>query len=126
MVRYLIKQSLLSLAKLFVFVSLMFFLIQVVMPGDFVDQFSMTCNVSCRDALRAQLGLDLPVGQRYLHWLGQIIRFDLGRSMRQESVAEMIGRLVPATLLVFLTGTGVAFLIGLLPLLPVVRQLSRS
>ncbi|KAA3645806.1 MAG: ABC transporter permease [Chloroflexi bacterium] len=113
MAQYLIRQTLLSLVKLFVFITLMFFLIQIVMPFDFVDQFAQNCNAACREALREQLGLDLPITQRYFNWLGQIVRFDLGRSLRQESIADVMTRLVPATLLVVLPGTAIAFVIGL-------------
>lgn len=114
MTRYLVRQTLVSIIKLFVFVTLMFFLIQIVMPGDFVDQFSMSCNAECRAEMRAQLGLDLPIWQRYLQWLRQIISGDLGRSLHQASIIELLRQLVPTTLLIFLTGTVLAFLIGLL------------
>lgn len=113
MARYLIRRTLLSLAKLFVFITLMFFLIQVVMPFDFVDQFGQSCNEFCREELRKELGMDLPLMQRYFKWLGEIVRLDLGRSFRQESISNMMARLVPATLFVVVPGTAIAFVIGL-------------
>jgi peptide/nickel transport system permease protein len=113
MARYLIRQSLLSFVKLFVFLTILFFLIQAMMPGDFVDQFALTCNAQCRKEMRAQLGLDLPVGQRYLHWLGQVVRLDLGDSFRGQPTLDVLKTVIPATLLIFLTGTILAFMIGL-------------
>ena len=65
MTRYLIKQSLMSLNNLFLFISLMFFIIQWIMPGDFVDQFAMFLNRAERDRLRASMRLDLPLYQQY-------------------------------------------------------------
>ena len=62
MTRYLIRQSLLSLVTLFIFATLMFFFIQLLMPGDWVDQFSLFLDTSAREELRVQLGLDLPIG----------------------------------------------------------------
>ncbi len=113
MTRYLIRQTLLSIIKLFVFISFMFFFIQIMMPGDFIDQYSLFCNAECRENLRAQLGLDLPIWQRYLQWLRQIITLDLGISLHGEPIIQTLKLVIPATLLVFVTGTIIAFLIGL-------------
>ncbi|MBL7164639.1 MAG: ABC transporter permease [Anaerolineales bacterium] len=113
MTRYLIRQTLLSIIKLFIFISIMFFFIQIMMPGDFIDQYSLFCNAECRVRLRAQLGLDLPIWQRYLQWLRQIVTLDLGDSLHGEPIVETLKMVIPATLLVFVTGTIMAFLIGL-------------
>ena len=113
MPRYLVRQSLLSLAKLFVFVTIMFFFIQIMMPGDFVDQFSLISDAEDRERIRAQLGLDLPIGQRYLRWLRQIATLDLGTSFTGQPIVDILREVVPATLLVFLSGTALAFAIGL-------------
>ncbi|MFC2029359.1 ABC transporter permease [Chloroflexota bacterium] len=113
MARYLIRQTLLSLIKLLVFLTFMFFFIQVMMPGDFVDQFSLLMDASQREELRVQLGLDLPILQRYVHWMGQLIHLDLGQSLTGQPIVEMLKQVIPPTLLVFLTGTILAFLTGL-------------
>ena len=113
MTHYLIRQTLLSIIKLFIFISIMFFFIQIMMPGDFVDQYSLFCNAECRIRIRAQLGLDLPIWQRYLQWLRQIVTLDLGNSLHGEPIIETLKLVIPATLLVFVTGTIMAFLIGL-------------
>jgi peptide/nickel transport system permease protein len=50
-------------------------------------------------AIRAELGLDRPVYIRYIKWLGNILRGNLGRSLqRNEDVLEMILARLPATL----------------------------
>ncbi len=113
MSRYLIRQALLSIVKLFIFISFMFFFIQIMMPGDFIDQYSLFCNADCRARMREHLGLDLPVWERYLQWLRQIATFDLGDSLHGEPIIETLKLVIPATLLVFVTGTILAFLIGL-------------
>lgn len=113
MTRYLVKQFLTSLVKLFVFLTIMFFFIQVMIPGDFVDQFSIFCDAECRAAMRSQLGLDLPIWTRYLQWLGNIVRLDLGHSFYGPPIVEILKDVIPPTLLVFFTGTALAFLIGL-------------
>lgn len=113
MTRYLVRQSLLSLAKLFLFATLMFFFIQSLMPGDWVDQFSLFLNPVEQDELRVQLGLDLPVSERYLLWLKQLVTLDLGNSFTGEPIVEILKTVIPPTLLVFVTGTVIAFLLGM-------------
>lgn len=113
MTRYLIRQTTLSILKLFIFISFMFFFIQVMMPGDYVDQFSIICDAQCRDDLRDQLGLGLPIWLRYLHWLKNLATLDLGTSFNGQPITEILSQVIPATLLVFFTGTIAAFMIGL-------------
>ncbi len=113
MPRYLIRQFVISLIKLFVFLTFMFFFIQIVMPGDFVDQFAMGCDAACREEMRLQLGLDLPFWSRYFHWLGQIVSLNFGESMFGEPILDIFKQVTPPTLLVFVTGTVLAFMIGL-------------
>jgi peptide/nickel transport system permease protein len=113
MTRYLIRQFVISLMKLFVFLTFMFFFIQIVMPGDFVDQFALGCDAACREEMRRQLGLDLPLWNRYFHWLGQIVRLEFGGSMGGEYIIDIFKQAIPPTLLVFVTGTVLAFMIGL-------------
>jgi peptide/nickel transport system permease protein len=113
MIRYVVRQGLLSLAKLFVFATLMFFLIQIIMPGDFVDQFSLFMSAGERQEMRSQLGLDLPLGQRYVQWLNKLAHLDLGASFTGGQVSDVLKSAIPPTLLVFGIGTVLAFLIGI-------------
>jgi peptide/nickel transport system permease protein len=111
--KYLIRQAIASIIKLFLFLSLMFFIIQWVMPGDFVDQFAMFLNRVERDRLRESLGLDLPLYQQYWLWISGIARGDLGLSGFGFPVVRIIQIVLPPTLLVFIPGTLIAFGIGL-------------
>jgi len=112
MTRYFLRQTFWSIIKLFVFITFMFFFIQVAMPGDFIDQFSLACDAACRQAMREQLGLDLPLWERYVRWLGQIVTLDFGNSMYGPPVIDLFKQVIPPTLLVFVTGTIISFLIG--------------
>lgn len=111
--RYLVRQTLLSLVKLFVFITFMFFFVQAMIPGDFVDQFSLSLDVSQREELRIQLGLDLPILQRYFRWLRTVFTMELGTSFGGQPILEIIKTALPPTLFVFFTGTIIAFMIGL-------------
>lgn len=113
MTRYLVRQGLLSLVKLFVFITFMFFFVQLMMPGDFVDQFSLSLDTSQREVLRSQLGLDLPIWQRYVKWLQLLITLDLGESFYGQPIIDVFKNVVPPTLLIFFVGTAIAFMLGL-------------
>ncbi|HEY43102.1 MAG TPA: ABC transporter permease [Anaerolineae bacterium] len=111
--RYLLKQALLSILKLFLFVTIMFFLIQILMPGDFVDQFALGLTRTERERLRVSLGIDLPLWRQYLNWIGGVFTGNLGTSGYGYPVSTVFLFILPATLLVFLPGTAIAFFIGL-------------
>lgn len=65
-------------------------------------------------ALRAKLGLDQPVLQRYGSWLVSALQGDLSRSlMTQEPVAEAVARRLPVSLQLMLMAQAIALLVGL-------------
>ncbi|PWC33547.1 ABC transporter permease [Azospirillum sp. TSO35-2] len=70
-------------------------------------------------ALRAQMGLDLPVLTRYLHWAGALAHGDLGVSLTYarpvtELVAERLAVTLPLALLALAVSTAAAIPLGLL------------
>ncbi len=69
-------------------------------PGDPVRvMLGLRANEEAVKAIRAELGLDKPLYVRYLKWLGNIVRGNLGRSLqRNEDIREMILARMPATL----------------------------
>lgn len=63
------------------------------------------------DQLRRQFGLDRPLHEQLVIYLGQVLRFDLGYSFRQQQpVLALIAERLPATLL--LTGAAFALAVG--------------
>ncbi|MBU2695358.1 ABC transporter permease [Nocardioides sp. WV_118_6] len=59
-----------------------FALIRLV-PGDPVTVLAgPDATPAARDAIRTQLGLDQPFWSQYVHWLGDLARFDLGPSYK--------------------------------------------
>lgn len=113
MTGYLARRVFSGLVTLFLFVSLVFFGTQAILPGDFVSQYALFLSSAESEEMRLNLGLDLPLGERYLHWLGQLLRGDLGRSFSDEGMGQPVGEVIlqalPATLLVFGLGTLIAF-----------------
>lgn len=116
MTRYLARRTLSGLFIMFVFVTVVFFGIQLLLPGDFVSHaFGMSLEQKAE--IRAELGLDQPLGQAYLRWLSRLLRGDLGRSMTfgglGEPVIDILLAVLPVTLLLFGIGTALAFMFGL-------------
>jgi peptide/nickel transport system permease protein len=91
----------------------MFFFIKIVIPWDFTTQFAMILNEEARDELQAALGIDLPLVQQYVNWLKIIFEGSLGRSYYGQEVLEIVKQTLPFSLLIFVPGTVIAFLIGL-------------
>ncbi len=112
MIRYLSKRALSSLVALFLFLTFMFFATEIMIPHDFTVQFSLALNREQREELRHELGLDLPLWERYLHWLRRTLNGSLGTSLYGAPVIEVLKRMLPYTLLVFFSGTVIAFLFG--------------
>lgn len=87
-------------------VLLIVFLLARVAPSDpallVVGQRSTPEEV---EAAREELGLNDPLPQQYLSYVGDVLRGDLGTSIqRKEPVAEVIGRGIPITLLIVALG----------------------
>jgi peptide/nickel transport system permease protein len=62
------------------------------------------------------LGLNRPLPVQYADWMGDMLRGDMGQSIKfRRPVAEMIGERIPNTLLL----VGVSFLVTLLIALPI-------
>ena len=102
--RYLARRLLL-LVPVLAGVSIVIFMVLHLSPGDPVEiMLGSQATQDDRDRLRRDLGLDQPLPVQYAHWLGQVVRGDLGRSlwMKRPVLAEVLGRF-KATLV--LTGT---------------------
>ena len=77
-------------------VSVVAFVLMRALPGDFAQASAGTSTISAEalDTIRRDLGLDRPLWQQYLAWLGAALRGDLGMSFtaRKPVAGEEIGR----------------------------------
>jgi peptide/nickel transport system permease protein len=82
-------------------VSVIVFAITAVLPGDAAqEQLGQEATPEALAALRAQMGLDVPAPQRYVGWLGGLVRGNLGvSSATQLPVTELIASRLPNSLL---------------------------
>jgi peptide/nickel transport system permease protein len=111
--RFLLQRLLLLLPTLFGAVTVVFLLIRVV-PGDPVEaMLGETASSIDKAALRRELGLDQPLWNQYLRFVGGLAAGDLGRSLyEQATVTELILKRLPATLELTLAAMAVAFLLA--------------
>mgnify|MGYP006402336997 CR=1 FL=1 len=118
MLAYALKR-LLILAISLAIASLVIFLVVEVTPG---DPASFMLGINARPdtvaALRAELGLDLPVHERYLAWVSGMVQGDFGTSYTYRApVAQMVAERVqvslPLALYALLLSTLIAFPAGI-------------
>lgn len=92
MVRYLLRRAGLSLVTLFLFVTFLFFLAQVLIPGDFATQFRIgLSDVQFRE-LRQELAIDRPLWDQYLDWMGSLARPMESQLCRHPASCRVRGR----------------------------------
>lgn len=117
MFKYILKRLLQLIPAFFIITALVFFL-SVAAPGDPVDAILASIDdvtPELEAQIRAQYGLDKPAPVRYLIWLGNLLRGDMGVSTQtHEPVWDMIRDRIGPTL----TLTGTALLISLLIAIP--------
>ncbi|MBO4914300.1 MAG: ABC transporter permease [Oscillospiraceae bacterium] len=89
-----------TLVLTMVLVSLFVFLAFSLLSGDAATRMLGTEATPERlEALRAELGLDKPMGVRYVKWLGALLRGDMGTSYQYRlPVAQLIGERLRPTL----------------------------
>jgi peptide/nickel transport system permease protein len=111
-VRFLLKRVLWGIITLILFQTLVFLIANLLVPGDWVTQFNLFTTPEQRAEMRHQLGLDLPLWEQYLRWLGNFLQGNLGTSMSGVTIVDILKQVMPPTLLVFVPGTLLSFAIG--------------
>ena len=110
-----IGRRLVYLLPVLLAVTMLTFLIASLLPGDLAytilgDQATPETVA----ALRAQMGLDLPIWERYLHWLWGAVQGDLGRSFRTgETVISAVADRLPVSLELMVLAEVIGLLIAI-------------
>jgi peptide/nickel transport system permease protein len=123
MLNYTIRRAVLNIFVLWVVASMVFLSIRV-LPGNYATQQFAGANlgaVSAETIERAEreLGLDKPVVEQYVEFMGDILQLDLGESFRSKrSVWFEIKRALPYSLelglMVVIVGFSIALPVGVL------------
>ena len=113
MLEFLLRRILQAILVLFVMTVLVFFGVNVI--GNPVYIFaSSECNQACLEEIIVNLGLDRPIWEQYLTFLGNLFQGDLGRSFTHGVPAmSLIWERFPATLELALAALVLALGIGL-------------
>lgn len=114
MTRYIISR-LIQMCPVVLVVTFVIFSITLLLPGDpAVAMLGEQSTQAERQALREEMGLNLPVPVQYARWLGNVARGDFGRSLRSsEPVREMLLRRAPITVELSLLSVLLGIAIGI-------------
>jgi peptide/nickel transport system permease protein len=112
--RFVLGRLIATIPVLFI-LSIAIFLMLHLTPGDPVKlMLGEDATPEAVTALRADLGLDKPLPVQYLLWLGNVLRGDLGHSIRtHQPVLDAIVSRLPVTLELTFLSLVVALLIGI-------------
>ena len=106
MANYFVRRFLLALLTLLFITFVVYGLIRL-MPGDPILMKMATASpdhplrIAELEKMRAMFGLDKPWYTAYWHWLGNLVRGDLGDSIsRPVRVSEVIGQRIGPTLVI--------------------------
>jgi peptide/nickel transport system permease protein len=113
--RFLIRRSFQNVITFFLFLTAVYLLLDA-QPGDFGDIYLSDPRLTPeqRQVLRAQLGLDRPVLERYGIWLKNLFQGDLGTSYSNypRKVLDVIVERAPRTIVLFVSSTVMAYYVG--------------
>jgi len=114
MLRFLLSRLVSTLVVVLGVVTLVFLLIHLV-PGDPIEvMLGESAQPTDRAALRQALGLDQPLLQQWLHYVGQLLQGDLGMSLHsREPISALLAARIPATVQLALASLLVAVSVAL-------------
>ncbi|MGE5657950.1 MAG: ABC transporter permease [Actinomycetota bacterium] len=111
---YIFARLLLAPLMLWTITTVVFLLLRAT-PGDPVDAIlGPRAPASVKEELRSQLGLAGPLWQQYLHYMGKLLRLDLGTSISSQgqTVWQIIKEYFPATVELAICSMAVALIVG--------------
>jgi peptide/nickel transport system permease protein len=100
-----------ALVTLIIFLTAVFFFVQVWVPYTWATQF-LQGGPGAFDAAMEAAGLNRPLVERYVDFVGGLARLDLGQSFNGAPVFDLISEALPVTLTVFITGTVIGWIVG--------------
>lgn len=110
-----LPRRLLQLVPTLFLVSVLIFSLQQLLPGDpALVMAGEEKDPAVIEQIRQQYRLDQPLPVQYAHWVGGVLRGDLGESMRiKKPVRELVAEKLPVTLQLAVMAMCFALLIGI-------------
>ncbi|MFG2943396.1 ABC transporter permease [Streptomyces sp. NPDC048282] len=111
----LVARSLLGAAATVLAASFLIYAALSLTPGDPVDQIvGQRATRQQRAAARAELGLDEPLPERYVHWVSHAVQGDLGRSITyRQDVTGLIGPRIATTVTLVVLAAVIIVVLGI-------------
>ncbi|MGQ9682904.1 MAG: ABC transporter permease [Anaerolineae bacterium] len=121
MIKYLARRFVYAIGLL-VTLSIVSFAIIQAPPGDYLSTYIARLSRTGQQvsdaqvqSLRKEYGLDKPLPLQYIHWMGKVLRGDLGRSFElNRPVRDLIAERLPLTLLVMSLSLAFTYILGIL------------
>ncbi len=112
MLSYALRRLLGAVPTIFVIITIAFFLMRVAPGGPFDQERTLEPQVMAN--LQAAFGLDLPLWQQYLRYLGNLATGDLGPSFvyRDFSVQQLLGAGLPISVQLGVSALVLALILG--------------
>ncbi len=115
MVKYIARRIVQIVILLFIYVTVVYWLLEA-MPGSFIDQYLMNPKLTpeAREAIKKQFGYDKPAWERYLLYMRNFVKGDLGTSFTYypRKVTDIIRERLPRTVFLFVTATLISYTVG--------------
>jgi oligopeptide transport system permease protein len=120
---YILRRILAAIPTMLAIITVAFFMMRAAPGNPYSTERRLTPEVEAN--LRANLGLDKPLWEQYLEYVGKVATGDLGPSMKikDKTVAELLGEGLPVSLTIGAWAMGLAIIVGTtLGVMAAVRQ----
>ena len=115
MIKFIFKEIATSIISILIFLLIMFYGINILIPGDFLTPLRLMMSQAELDALRETLGANDPLYQRYFRWILGVFNGEITTGgFRQRSGKDIISTILP-TLQVLIPSFTLAFYISRIP-----------
>lgn len=115
MLKFIVREILSSIFSMFIFLFLMYYFINILIPGDFLTPLQQFMSKQEVDELRESLGVNDPLYQRYFRWMLGIFNGEITTGgFRQKSGKDIISTFFP-TMQILIPSFLLSFYISRIP-----------
>jgi oligopeptide transport system permease protein len=124
---YTLRRVLAAIPTMLAIITVAFFMMRAAPGNPYSVDRKLTPEVEAN--LRASLGLDRPMHEQYLGYVGNVLQGDLGPSMKikDKTVSQLLGEGLPVSLTIGISAISIALILGIsLGVIAAVRQNSAA